>query len=151
MKRLSSIQIRDAGAEDARVIVKLVKALAETDGFDSPIDEAYVRYYLSQGRHFALLADVHGEIAGLLAYLMKADLYHAGDTCYITELVVLEPYRAHGIGSALLEALLRRLEGQGAVEVSVTTMPDNQGAIRFYKQHGLVDEAVFLERHFYPP
>ncbi len=35
-----------------------------------------------------------------------------------------------------------------AAEVSVTTMPDNQGAIRFYKRHGLVDEAVFLEKHF---
>jgi ribosomal protein S18 acetylase RimI-like enzyme len=26
-------------------------------------------------------------------------------------------------------------------------MPNNQGAIRFYKKHGLVDEAVLLERH----
>jgi hypothetical protein len=27
-------------------------------------------------------------------------------------------------------------------------MPDNAGAIRFYKAHGMLDEAVLLEKHF---
>jgi len=27
-------------------------------------------------------------------------------------------------------------------------MPDNAGALRFYRTYGLVDEAVFLEKHF---
>jgi ribosomal protein S18 acetylase RimI-like enzyme len=27
-------------------------------------------------------------------------------------------------------------------------LPDNQGAIRFYRSHGLVDEAIHLEKHF---
>ena len=27
-------------------------------------------------------------------------------------------------------------------------MPDNARAIAFYRRHGFVDEAVFLERHF---
>jgi hypothetical protein len=27
-------------------------------------------------------------------------------------------------------------------------MPAKEGAIRFYKRHGLVEEALFLERHF---
>jgi hypothetical protein len=36
---------------------------------------------------------------------------------------------------------------QVCAEVSVSTMPDNQEAIRFYNKLGLVDEAIFLERH----
>jgi ribosomal protein S18 acetylase RimI-like enzyme len=51
------------------------------------------------------------------------------------------------VGSALLEELFRGLARLGVVEVSVSTMPDNQRARRFYQAHGLVDEAVFLERH----
>jgi ribosomal protein S18 acetylase RimI-like enzyme len=44
--------------------------------------------------------------------------------------------------------LFRRLVSLECVEVSVTTLPDNQEAIAFYKSHGMVDEAVYLEKHF---
>jgi ribosomal protein S18 acetylase RimI-like enzyme len=66
----------------------------------------------------------------------------------IEELVVSANWRGHGIGSALMNALLRHLRKQGCAEVSVTTMPDNAGAIRFYQSHGLTDEALYLEKHF---
>jgi ribosomal protein S18 acetylase RimI-like enzyme len=36
----------------------------------------------------------------------------------------------------------------GCAEVSVSTLSDNEDAQRFYRSHGLVDEAVFLEKHF---
>ena len=109
---------------------------------------AYVEYFLAQPRCHVLLADFSGEILGLLSYLLRPDLYHGGDTAYITELIVSEKARDQGVGSALLEALFRRLESMGVAEVSVSTMPDNEGAIKFYKRHGMVDEAVYLEKHF---
>lgn len=33
-------------------------------------------------------------------------------------------------------------------EVCLAVMPDNERAIRFYKHHGLKEEALFLEKHF---
>jgi ribosomal protein S18 acetylase RimI-like enzyme len=144
----SNIKVRDANTQDAASIASLVQELAKDDNEQSPVDRAYAEYYLAQPNCYALVAESEKQIIGLLSYLMKPDLYHAGDTCYITELVVAESSRGHGVGSVLMEALFSRLEHLGCAEVSVTTMPDNQGAIRFYKRHGLVDEAVFLEKHF---
>jgi ribosomal protein S18 acetylase RimI-like enzyme len=144
----STIKVREAGVQDAASITCLVQELAASEDEQSPIDRAYVEYYLAQPNCHALVTEMEGRVIGLLSYLMKPDLYHAGDTCYITELVVAEQARGRGAGSALIEALFSRLEGTGCAEVSVTTMTDNEGAIRFYKRHGLVDEAVFLEKHF---
>ena len=67
-----------------------------------------------------------------------------------SDLVIAASHRGRGVGGALLEALLARLEKDGCAEVSVTTMPDNEGALRFYRSHGLTDEAVYLEKHFGP-
>jgi ribosomal protein S18 acetylase RimI-like enzyme len=47
-----------------------------------------------------------------------------------------------------LTDLFRRLARLDCVVASVAVMPDNEGALRFYREHGLADEAVFLEKHF---
>jgi ribosomal protein S18 acetylase RimI-like enzyme len=140
-------EIRQASDADAPSIVRLVQELAESEGERNPIDAAYVAYFLLQPGCHVLLAEAEGQTVGLLSYQMKPDLYHGSDTCYIAELVVSDGFRARGAGSALMDNLIERMTSQGCVEVSVSTMPDNHAAIRFYKKHGLVDEAVLLERH----
>ena len=59
-----------------------------------------------------------------------------------------EGSRGAGIGSALMSALLERLPGLYPRELCLAVMPDNDRAIRFYRKHGLVEEALFLERHY---
>jgi ribosomal protein S18 acetylase RimI-like enzyme len=142
-----NFKIRPAIDVDAPIIVRLVKELAESGGEHSPIDTTYAADFLHQPGCHILLAQVEDQIVGLLSYQIKPDLYHGNDTCYIAELVVSEGFRARGVGSALMANLIERMTSQGCVEISVSTMPDNHAAIRFYKKHGLVDEAVLLERH----
>ncbi len=143
-----NVSIRDAQPGDAPDVVRLIVELAQADGDSSPISEAFVREYLGAPRCGLLLAVVEGKVAGLLSYSVRPDLYHAAPSVMIDELVVSAPYRGGGIGSALLAELVVRAEASGSAEVSVTTMPDNAGAQRFYRSHGLVDEALFLEKHF---
>lgn len=145
-----NIHIRPAGLADAPAVVGLVQELAQNGGWQSPLDEDYARDYLSSQGSQILLAEGEGQVLGLLSYSERPNLLHAGNTALIEELVVAEDGRGQGVGGALLEHLLRLLEAQGFAEVSVTTMPDNAGAIRFYQAHGLTDEALFLERHFTP-
>lgn len=142
-----SLQIRSASPGDEAAIVRLIQELANTEGEASPITEEYAAVYLSSPGSHLLLADQDGESIGLLSYSIRPDLYHAGPTALIEELVVQAAKRGRGVGSALLSELFRDLARRGVVEVSVTTMPDNQRARRFYQAHGLVDEAVFLEKH----
>ena len=144
------INIRDAICFDAPVIAALIQELAKSMGEPSPITPAYVLSYLGFPGCNILLAEQRGQVAGLLSYSVRPSLYHNGDTALIEELVVRDTWRGQGLGGELLKELLKRLEATGCVEVSVTSMPENQGALRFYRAHGLVDEAIYLEKHFTP-
>lgn len=147
-KNLSPIKIHYASEDDVTQVVQLVRELAEHSGEFSPIHEDYARHFIHQPNCFVLLAKAKGQTIGLLSYLVKPDLYHAGDTCYITELIVSDEFRGRGVGQALMEDLFERAISQDCAEVSVSTMPQNLEAIGFYKKLGLVDEAVLLEKHF---
>ena len=143
-----TLNIRQAQIDDTPIIVQLIRELVEMEKESTPIDENYVAYYLSQPICHVLLADIEDQTIGLLSYMMKPDLFHGNDTCYISELVVTKSFRGHSVGSALMEHLIQDLKSTGCVEVSVSTMAHNQRAINFYKQHGFVDEGVLLERNF---
>jgi ribosomal protein S18 acetylase RimI-like enzyme len=95
-----------------------------------------------------ILAEARGQVVGLLSYSIRPDLYHAGNSCLIEELIVQETFRGQGVGSALMTELFTRLAYEDCVEVSVTTMADNTPAIQFYRSQDLTDDAVYLEKHF---
>jgi ribosomal protein S18 acetylase RimI-like enzyme len=136
--------IRPAVPGDAAHVVRLIRQL----GPDSELTEAYVLHYLSGTDRSVLLAQLGEDVVGLLSYSMRADLYHAGSSVLIEELVVEAAVRGQGIGGMLMDALLERLAGMDCKELCLAVMPENEAAIRFYKRHGLVEEALFLERHF---
>ncbi len=143
-----NVHVRDAEPRDASDVVRLIGELAAQDGESSPLTQEYVAQYMWFPGCGILLAEVEGQVAGLLSYSIRPDLYHAADCGQIETLIVGEPHRNGGVGSALVSSVLNRLESMGCAEVSVTTMPDNAGTQRFYRSQGLTDEAVYLEKHF---
>jgi ribosomal protein S18 acetylase RimI-like enzyme len=174
------IVVRPAAVADAPRIADLVKELAASVGESSPITAAYVEAYLQShgngvlvaedkppgphdppGPHnqsipgctssTSITADGRPPLVGLISFSVRPNLFHAANSALIEELVVAESYRGRGVGGALVQTLLAKLEKDGCAEVSVTVMPDNAGALRFYRAHGLVDEAVYLEKHFGDP
>ncbi|MFZ1946381.1 MAG: GNAT family N-acetyltransferase [bacterium] len=142
-----NVSVRDARIEEAAAVAQLIRELAATLSETSPVTEAYVAGYMSSPGCTILLAETQGQIVGLLSYSLRPDLYHAGVSCLIEELVVKKDMRRQGAGAALLTELLSRLAQTDCAEVSVTVMPDNKEALRFYRRHGLEEEAVFLEKH----
>ena len=141
------ITIRNAANADVGVIVQFIQELAGENLETSSISAAYAAEYLVFPGCGILLAEIQQQAVGLLSYSMHPNLYHAGDTALIEELVVTEAYRGQGVGSALMKAAQQRFEDTGCAEVSVSTLIDNQPAIAFYKKHGMLDEALLLEKH----
>ncbi len=145
------ISIREATIQDAALVVRLIADLASSiDGY-SPITEQYAQEYLSSPTSKILLAEIQGQAVGQLSYSIRPDLYHAAPTALIEELVVLEGFRSQGVGGALLDEVLARLEKSGCAEVSLSVLNDNLNAIRLYRAHGLTNEALYLEKHFHHP
>jgi ribosomal protein S18 acetylase RimI-like enzyme len=142
------VRIREAGARDSTSIVHLVHQLAAAGGETSPLTAEYLKKYFAYPGSRVLLAEDGDDAVGLLSYSVRPDLYHAGDSAYIENLVVVKGRRGQGIGAALLKHALAELEAAGCAEVSIAVMPENIGAQRLYRSLGLTDEAVYLEKHF---
>ena len=146
-RHMMEIAIRSAQPEDATEIVKLISEHASAAGESTTLTSEYVGEYLCSPSSRILLAVTEGRIAGLLSWSLRPDLYHAGNTCLIQELIVTEQARDQGIGGALMAGLFARLMDCNCVEVSVAVMPDNLRTQKFYRSHGLSDEALLLEKH----
>ncbi len=144
------MEIRIATADDASMIVDLIHAHAAIDGEYTPLTAAYVGQYLASPSSKVLLAIEDGRAVGLLSCSTRPDLFHAGECCLVEELIVAEDQRGQGIGGRLLDTVLDEAQQRGCAEVALSVMPDNHRALEFYRRHGLVDEAVLLERHFVP-
>jgi ribosomal protein S18 acetylase RimI-like enzyme len=142
-----SVAIREARPEDAAIIVEMIRELARGEGDETAVTEAHAAAYLGVPGNGILLAERDGSTLGLISYSIRPNLYHAADSCLIEELIVRRQARGAGVGRRLVEELMRRCIDMGCAEISVSTMPDNERAIRFYRKMGFTDEALFLEKH----
>ncbi len=94
------------------------------------------------------MAELDGQLVGTLSYFMRPGLFHGGRWGYIDELIVTARRPGQGVGDALVAEALRRFEAAGCREAAVSTVFGNDRAAALYRKHGLVDEALQLEKHF---
>ena len=83
-----------------------------------------------------LVAELDGAVVGFVAVLtreMFTELYDPpGSYAYVTDLVVLAPYRHRGIGRALLERAEALALAAGAPELRIGVLARNVAARRLY-------------------
>ena len=144
----SDATVRDAQPTDAPVIVELIRELARTEDVDSGVTTDLVADYQARGDSGILVAESGGEVVGMLSWFMRPGLFHGGRWGYIDELVVTAAAQGRGVGDALMSAAMSRFEAAGCIEVAVSTVFGNDRAAALYRKHGLVDEALQLEKHF---
>ncbi len=142
------VTIRDAGPGDEAAIVRLVREMAEGEPWASPVDEHYVRHFLASPAGGVLLARDAGETVGLLSYCTTPGLFHAADSGLIELLIVTGSRRGEAIGRRLVDAVLRLFEEAGCAEASVSTGEANDPAQHLYREAGLTETSLLLEKHF---
>jgi ribosomal protein S18 acetylase RimI-like enzyme len=143
-----AVEVREAGTGDEAAVAEMIGVLAAMEGDESPVTPAYVAGYLDHAGLHALLAESGGRVVGLLTYSFHPGLFHASISATIDELVVRPESQGAGVGDALMAEVMRRIEAAGCAEASVSTGLGNSRAQALYRKHGLVDEALLLERHF---
>ena len=143
-----NITIRPATIDDAATVVDLVQQLADTSTDSSPLDSDYARKYIESGQGRILIAESDRRPVGMLSYFLRPNLYHAGQSCFIDELVVAREHRGEGIGSALMAGLIEIAEAEHCAEITVCVDSANDPAKKLYNRFGLVNEGVLLERHY---
>ena len=66
-----------------------------------------------------------------------------GATAELLSIMVEPRLRGHGIGALLLDALLAECAARGIAHLDVTVDAQNEGARRFYTQHGFTQRRAF--------
>jgi [ribosomal protein S18]-alanine N-acetyltransferase len=93
--------------------------------------------------HYYLVALDRGEVVGY------AGLSVTGDEAWVQNIAVRQDRQRHGIGRALLEALLAEADRRGARPVLLEVAIDNAKAQRLYDRYGF--EPVGVRRGYYQP
>lgn len=134
-----NLAIRHAEIRDANKIVELTRVLASFHGDSTNVTEDYVLEYLASGQTGVIIAEIEGEVAGLVSYLIKPDLYEGAPVSIIEELVVTGPHRGKGIGHKLLMTALNELTFKGIKTAVITVDKDNKIAQDMYYKTGFQD------------
>jgi GNAT superfamily N-acetyltransferase len=140
--------VRDARAAEAARVAELIRELALGEEVESDVSAEQVLAYQRYGDSGVIVAELDGRLVGALTYFMRPGLFHGGRWGYIDELIVTAAAQGRGIGDALVGEALRRFETAGCREAAVSTVFGNDRAVALYRKHGLVDEALQLEKHF---
>ncbi len=109
--------------------------IAETlcfQGFEAELADLPGRYAPPSG--CLLLAMEGGIPAGCVA---MRDLGEG--TCEMKRLYVAPEYRGRGVGSLLVEEVIRQAERDGHRRMVLDTLPEMIGAIALYRAHGFVE------------
>lgn len=128
------------------------EAIYEIDQLCYPPEIAYSRRELRNYLRFpgadCVIAEIEaksGPTGAIIGFCITA--HHRGDGNIIT-MDVLEPYRRHRVGSALLAEAERHMAINGALQVGLETATDNDSAIAFWMKHGY--RKVGVRKQYYP-
>ena len=96
-----------------------------------------------------LVAEESGRVVGFACVLCRVKseeiVEKEREYAYITDLVVLEPFRKAGIGSELLQRPKHELRA-GATRIRLGVLAANPQAHRLYQKLGYADREVVLEK-----
>lgn len=84
-----------------------------------------------------LIAEIHGEFAGLCLYFPIFSTWMGRPGVYVQDLYVEDLFRGHRIGEQLLRHVARECRNDGGVYLRLSVDTDNEGAKAFYEKLGI--------------
>lgn len=131
--------IRPAQPEDMGAVLQLIRELAEYErephAVEVTLSDLERDGFGPEPRFRCFVAEVSGEVAGMALCYPRYSTWK-GLVIHLEDLIVTESRRGLGLGSALLTAVVRYAQQQGAKRVSWEVLDWNEPAIDFYESRG---------------
>jgi GNAT superfamily N-acetyltransferase len=140
----SSVNVVDAAPDDAEALADVWGGSSDSPGSLARQDaEAAVARIASDPDQRLLVARIDGDFAGAV-HLARAPLtpVHGDSAIYVMHLQVVESFRRHGVGRALMEATVTWAEEKDTNHVVAAASAASRDANRFMARLGLGQIAV---------
>ncbi|GGE56623.1 N-acetyltransferase [Halopseudomonas oceani] len=137
---MSTVQIRDAQAEDSALILRFVRELARYEKAEHEVTatqadiEASIFGDGSTVR--ALVCEADGEPIGFAVYFFNYSTWQGRRGLYLEDLYVTPERRGSGAGKALLKHLAGIAVAAGCGRFEWSVLDWNEPAIKFYESIG---------------
>ena len=138
---MSKVQFRQAGPEDAGLILRFIRALAEYEKMADQVvaTEELLRDWLFEKRAAKVIFAMEGEKeVGFALYFHNFSTFLGRAGLYLEDLFVLPEYRGRGYGKALLARLAAIAVEEGCGRMEWVCLDWNRPSIDFYKSKGAV-------------
>jgi GNAT superfamily N-acetyltransferase len=141
-------RIRDATVEDWPQVAGLLVELGRDVSDSASSNPSYVIRF---GGHLALretrtliAQEPDGRVLGFLDMEFRQRLGHPRPQAWVNDLVVTEPARGQGIGTALMNEAEALARNRGCFRMSLETSGWREAAQRFYEREGWVDNGKWF-------
>jgi len=143
MKLAGDLIIREAANKDIEGVIEVLKTIYLQD---IAWAKRAIKKLLATENYVILVAELDDRIVGFIDYYILPSIWEKWNEATINNLFIHKNYQGGGIGSRLLEEVIKRTDEIGIVELHIGTEKDNERAIRLYKKHGFFKEYSLLER-----
>ena len=131
--------IRDATAEDMPSVLELIKELAtfekEASAVEVTSDDLVHDGFGTDKRFHCFVAEADTNIVGMALIYNRYSTWK-GPIIHLEDLVVSETMRGSGLGTALLNEVVKYCADQGVKRISWEVLDWNEPAIDFYERKG---------------
>lgn len=133
------IHIRNAGAEDMPAVLELIRELAvfekEPQAVEVTVDDLVAHGFGKNPLFHCFIAELEGDICGMALVYPRYSTWK-GPVIHLEDLIVKESHRGRGIGSRLLDEVVRYGRDRGVKRISWEVLDWNEPAIKFYEDKG---------------
>lgn len=134
-----SFTIRKAKKEDMPQVLSLIKQLAhfenEPDAVEVTLTDLENDGFNEFPAFFCFVAEINSKIEGIALGYNRYSTWK-GKAIHLEDLIVNESMRGTGLGSALLDEIIKYGHQLGVRRINWEVLDWNEPAIKFYKQKG---------------
>ena len=142
MEQNSSLAIREANAEDAPLILKMIKELAVYENMLDCVRATEVIVHDSlfvRKKANALIVEYDNRAIGYVIYFYNFSTFTGRPGLYVEDIYIIPEMRKNGFGKYIFRYLADIARKENCARMEWACLDWNESSIRFYKGMGAID------------